>query len=522
MRPSLSPRSHCAVGAVPTIALALTALASVPLSAQSQESRAAAKHLGARGERVTFTEHVAPIIFDNCASCHRPGESAPFALLDYASVRKRAKMIQRVTASRYMPPWHPTPGWGEFRDSRRLSDKQVDLIKRWVEGGRVEGPKAALPKLPNFVDGWQLGKPDMVVEMPKGYPVPASGPDIYRNFLVPLELPHDKWVAGLEIRPGAPSVLHHTLFWGDTQGRGRQREGRDGKPGFRGMSFRSSLSLGGWAVGGTPRLLPYGLAYSLPIESDLILASHFHPSGKAEVERTKVGLFFAKEPPKQRLRSFQVPPEYGAFWGIDIPAGESRYVVEDQFVVPCDLDLIGIGGHAHYICKSMKAVATLPSGEKRRLFRIDDWDFNWQGRYFYKDKVRLPKGTRVDSEIVYDNSAQNPRQQFDPPRKVRWGLQSTDEMGSVIFECVLARESDARAFRDGIRSNRAESGARAARRRVMAYDKNGDGNIGFDEIPERLRGFARGFDEDGDGSLSGKEIDSLIALFRRFGGGRRR
>ena len=129
-------------------------------------------------------------------------------------------MIQRVTASRFMPPWHPAPGWGEFRDARRLSDKQVDTIRRWVEGGRIEGPKSALPKLPRFTEGWQLGKPDMVVEMPKGYPVPASGPDIYRNFLVPLELPHDKWVTAVEIRPGAPSVLHHTLFWGDADGRG--------------------------------------------------------------------------------------------------------------------------------------------------------------------------------------------------------------------------------------------------------------------------------------------------------------
>ena len=169
-------------------------------------------------DQVTFSEHVAPIIYDNCVECHRAGEAAPFALDSYAAVRKRAKTVRAVTEDRYMPPWHPVAGHGVFKDSRRLSDEQLALIDRWVETGMAEGDPQKAPPLPTFPGGWRMGKPDMVVTMPKAYEVRADGPDIYRNFVVPLKLSEDKWVTGVEIRPTARPVVHHCLYFLDDSG----------------------------------------------------------------------------------------------------------------------------------------------------------------------------------------------------------------------------------------------------------------------------------------------------------------
>lgn len=473
---------------------------------------------------VTFTEHVASVIFENCTCCHRPGEIGPFPLITYRDVRKRARMIHRVTERRYMPPWHPEPGWGEFRDSRRMSDGDIALIRRWVETGKKEGPKQKLPPVPGFTDGWQLGKPDLVVEMPQAFRVPASGPDIYRNFAIPLDLPHDKWVTAIEVRPSARTVLHHTLFFLDDSGRARRLDVSGGKPGFRGMN-RWSGQLGGWAVGATPRKLPLGLAYPVPILSDLILSSHFHPSGKVESEKTKIGLHFARTQPKRTLLGFQVPPRYGAMMGIDIPPGEAAYTVEDTFRVPADIELVGAWGHAHYVCKSMQSVAKLPDGREEKLFRIADWDFEWQGQYHYEEPVPLPQGTEITTTIVYDNSARNPQNPFDPPRRIRWGLQSTDEMGSVIFLCVTRNEKDVRKFKRGVSEERRRSALRHGGRvrrsateriveSIMRLDRNGDGKIQTAEIPDRYRRWVGRLDRNGDGELDKKEIEAL-------GGGRR-
>src|SRR5262249_6655085 len=238
--------------------------------------------------QVTFTEHIAPIIFNNCTACHRPGEGAPFALMDYRDVQKRSKTILRRVERRYMPPWHPEAGHGQFKDERRLKDEQIALLKRWVETGMAEGDATKLPKMPEFTQGWQLGKPDLIVTMAKGYDVYASGRDINRNFVIPLNLTEGKWVTAVEVRPSAGSVVHPVLYFYDTTGEARKLEGKDGQPGFLGMAFRRSGSLGGWAVGATPRQLPPGLAYHLPKGSDLVLQTHFHPAGKAATETTTV------------------------------------------------------------------------------------------------------------------------------------------------------------------------------------------------------------------------------------------
>src|SRR5262245_10263958 len=256
----------------------------------------------------TFNKEVAPILFQNCAACHRPGEGAPFSLLTYEDAKKRGKLLARVTQSRQMPPWKADKGDVAFRNERRLTDEQIEVLNNWVEAGMPEGVAKDLPPKPVFADDWPLGKPDLVVKMPKAYKVPAEGRDVYRNFAVSLGLTEDRYVRAIDFRPSARAVVHHTLFFLDRTGAARKKEEQNGQVGFAGSmgalgrgaggagasrGLLGGLSgdggpqaangvggLGGWAVGAQARELPHGLAYHLPKGADLIMSTHFHPSGK--------------------------------------------------------------------------------------------------------------------------------------------------------------------------------------------------------------------------------------------------
>ncbi|MEO0416946.1 MAG: cytochrome c, partial [Verrucomicrobiota bacterium] len=340
----------------------------------------------------TFNDEIATMIHQNCSTCHRPGESAPFSLLTYDEVSKKARTIQRAIEDGYMPPWHADDSQA-YMGVRRLSQEQIDRFSDWVDAGKSEGDPDKAPSMPEFPEGWQLGEPDLVVTMAKGYTVPAEGADIYRNFVIPLDLPEDKWVKAVELRPSARSVVHHSLFFLYDSGTARKLDGKDGKPGFRNMAFRRSGALGGYVPGSTPRKLPQDFALPLPQGSDLVLSTHFHPSGKEEMEQTTVGFFFADKPPARKVETVQVPPAFGRTAGIDIPAGESDFKIERTFEIPVDIEAIKISGHAHYICDSMKMTATLPGGEVQTLLNIPEWDLDWQDDYFFKEKLILPAGT---------------------------------------------------------------------------------------------------------------------------------
>jgi hypothetical protein len=409
---------------------------------------------------VTFARDIAPIVFNQCATCHHPGEAAPFSLTSYADVKKRGALIATVTQSRYMPPWHAAPNFGEFAGERRLTDDQIALIAKWVKEGMPEGDHSAMPELPRFVDGWHLGKPDLVVSMPRGFSLPASGPDIYRNFVIPLDIPEDKWVRAVEFHPGTRSVVHHCLFSYDATGALRKRDGEDGKPGFSGMDggrSRNGGSLGGWAVGATPVPLADGLAFPLPKGSDLVLQEHFHLTGKPETEVSTVGIYFAEKAPERRLMGIQVPAIFGLGAHIDIPPGEKHYTVRDSFTIPVDIKAWGMSAHAHYLAKDMKAIATKPDGTTVPLLWIPDWDFAWQDRYPYKQPFVLPKGTRIDVTLVYDNSADNPHQPSNPPKRVWWGEGSFDEMGSMTLQATAVRKEDEAELYRAIRAEHAKA-----------------------------------------------------------------
>ena len=451
------------------ILLAFVAVAVLWQSAGLSQApaRAAAPQSGTA--RVTFSETIAPIVYEKCVTCHRPGEAAPFSLVSYEDVAKRGALIAKVTASRYMPPWHATHGYGEFADERRLTDEQIAAIGEWVKQGMPRGDGAKMPRVPEFSDGWHLGKPDLILEMPAGYSVPAAGPDQFRNFVLPTKLTEDKWVRAVEFRPSARKVVHHAIFTWIKGGAAASRDGADGKPGFPGVGLpglTESGALGGWATGGTPTFLPEGLAARLPMGSDFVLQTHFHLSGKPETERSLVGLYFAARAPERRLINIEAPPLFAFGRALDIAPGAKNHSIEDSLVLPVDVRAYAVSAHAHYLGREMKADATLPDGTQRPLLWIKDWDFNWQDSYTYKQPLDLPKGTRIDVKVVYDNSTDNPRNPRNPPRRVKFGLQSQDEMGAVSLLATARTKEDEQALM-ALLGERAKTALQAA-------FKNGD------------------------------------------------
>ena len=443
---------------------------------------------------LTFSKDIAPIVFNKCTSCHRPGEVAPFSLLSYQDVKKRADQIAYVTGARFMPPWKADQGDYEFKSDRRLTKEQIGIIKQWVEEGAREGNPRETPALPKFTEGWQLGKPDLIVKMNEAFSVPADGPDIYRNFALPLNLTEDKWIKAIEFRPGARSVVHHSLFFFDTTGAARKQDEADPLPGYsagmgglgRGAFGAGNLragagnqpasigSLGGWAVGGQARVFPEDLAWFLPKGADLVLSTHFHPSGKVEKEASTVGIYFADRAPTKRFTGIQLPPLFGVFKGIDIPAGAKDYTIQDSYELPIDIKAFCVAAHAHYLGKQMKLTAQLPDGQIRTLLLISDWDFAWQDQYQFKEFVSLPKGTRLNVTISYDNSSENPRNPTSPPKRVHWGEGSTDEMGSMSLLVVAAREAELprlqQDYRDHVRSAVLSRGGEQLLRRLTNPD----------------------------------------------------
>jgi hypothetical protein len=401
---------------------------------------------GGAGTVPTFAADVAPIVYTHCATCHRPGQAAPFSLLSYDDVKRRATLIVSATTRRYMPPWHATraQGFPEFLDERRLTDAQIATLKAWVEGGMPAGDLSTAPKPPTFPEGWALGTPDIELTYPVDVEVPADGPDQYRNVVLPLDRADDVWITAVDFEPGARRVVHHALFFAGSADSYRPGSTDNAFPGVRGGA---TIGIGGWVPGMTPRFFPEGIAQPLPAHTNIIVQLHLHPSGKVEHERGKMAIYLSKQPPKHRLTSVQVPPMFGFASGIDIPAGEKRYTIKDSFVLPVDIDAYGVRGHAHYLAREMKMTATLPNGETRGLLWISEWDFGWQDSYFFKAPMTLPRGTRIDAEIVYDNSELNMRNPNSPPKRVKWGLGTFDEMGSMTLLLTTATRQDDRLLR---------------------------------------------------------------------------
>ncbi|HYZ86718.1 MAG TPA: tetratricopeptide repeat protein [Bryobacteraceae bacterium] len=398
----------------------------------------------------TYTKDVAPILLEFCAPCHRPGEAAPFSLLDYSDAKRHAKQIVAVTQSRYMPPWKPAPGRGEFEGERRLSDAQLQTLASWAKNGSLEGDPKDLPARPTFVEGWQLGTPDLVVTLERPYSLAASGPDVFRNFVLRPAVDRTRYVRAAEIRPGAKKVVHHANVLIDRQRSMRRRDGKDGAPGFAGMdvqieprTFDPESHFLFWKPGTTVLEEPADMAWRLDPGTDLVLNMHLQPSGKSESIQPSIGLYFTDRAPTRQPMLVQLEND-GA---LTIPPGGKNFVVTDTLTMPVDVEVLGLYPHAHYIGKDLQAFATLPDGSRCWLIHIPDWDLNWQAVYRYKRPVLLPRGSVVSMRYTYDNSADNPRNPHRPPVRVVAGDRSEDEMAHLWLQLLPRSQagSDARA-----------------------------------------------------------------------------
>lgn len=395
---------------------------------------------------VTYSRNIAPILYDNCAPCHRPGESGPFPLLTYDNARKRAKQIADVTEARYMPPWKPTPGYGDFVGERYLTEQQIQLLRHWADAGAPEGDPADLPPAPVWKEGWQLGEPDLIVEMPVAYTLAAGDGDVFRNFVIPVPLQDRAYVRALELRPGNAQVVHHAVIMMDRGGIAKEQDARDAEPGFDGMEFGEVQRPGGHFLGWAPGTMPYAvedsLAWTLEPGNDLVLQLHMLPTGKPEPVRARVGFYFSDTAPTRSPLLLRLGRK-----DIDIPAQDGSYVIEDSYFLPADVAVLSVYPHAHYLGKTMEAYATLPDGTTEWLIRIDDWDFNWQNYYRYVEPVFLPRGTQVHMRFVYDNSSSNDRNPNFPPHRVTYGTSSADEMGDLILQVLPKSDADGERIR---------------------------------------------------------------------------
>ena len=390
---------------------------------------------------LTFSRDIAPIVFQNCSTCHHPGDAAPFSLLNFEDVKKRARQIAEVTHRRLMPPWLPAPGYNEFVGQRYLSEQQIAMIQRWVEQGAPEGNPAETPPSPHSKDGWHLGPPDLVIKLAQPYALAADGKDVYRNFVIPVPTTARRYVRAVELNPGNPKAVHHAFMLVDTSGDSRRRDGLDAEPGFAGLHTPpNALTPAGhfmsWQPGKLPMADPDDLVWTLEPGTDFVLQMHLRPTGKSELVQPSVGFYFSDRPPAK------TPFKFGLWtYDINIAAGETNYVVSDSYTLPVDLEILRVLPHTHYLGRQIRGWATLPDGRTQWLINIPSWDFDWQGDYLFQQPIKLPKGTTISMSYVFDNSTNNLGNPNQPPQRVKYGVNSSDEMAELWLQ-VLPRNSN--------------------------------------------------------------------------------
>jgi hypothetical protein len=384
-----------------------------------------------------------------------------------------ADRIAFVAGRRYMPPWLPSHGYAyaPFAGERRLTDQEIRILARWAEAGAPMGDFANAPAPPPHAsEGWQLGEPDLVLELPT-FEVPAGSGEIYRNFVVPAPVAATRWVQAVELQPWDAGVVHHARLMVDTTSSSARLDAADPAPGFDGMDLVSAAAnpegfFVGWTPGKVPARAANGLAWPLRPGSDIVLQLHLQPTGSAVQATPRVGLYFADAAPARRPALIILGSQT-----IEIPAGASAHLVTDEYRLPVPVEVLGVYPHAHFLAKRMEAYATLPSGERRGLFLIENWDFNWQDEYRYAKPFSLPAGTVVTMRYTYDNSDRNPSNPHHPPRLVRYGSESTDEMAELLIQ-VLPRSEPERLALEG--DLRLAQHAKASVFQARAHEARGD------------------------------------------------
>jgi len=389
---------------------------------------------------VTWSRQIAPIVYQHCSTCHHPGGGGPFSLLSYQDARRRGPQMVQVTQSRFMPPWLPEPGYGDFVDDRRISDEDIALIRKWVAAGMPQGNPSEAPPAPHYNADWQMGKPDLILTVPRSFTLYASGTDVFHNFILPNPLKQTHYIRAMQILPSVPQVVHHANVLIDRTASWRRAHPSDWQNGFGGMElevdagniFDPDSHFLFWKPD-TPVLMEAPtMPWRLDPGNDLILNMHLKPSGKPEVMSARIGLYFADKPATQHPMLLQLDCDDQ----LNIPAGDSNFVVQDSLRLPLDVEALGIYPHAHYLGHILEGWADLPNGQKKWLIRIPNWDIDRQSVYRYRTPVFLPRGSVLHMRYVYDNSENNVHNPNDPPIRVRAGNRSVDEMSHLWIQVL--------------------------------------------------------------------------------------
>jgi mono/diheme cytochrome c family protein len=415
---------------------------------------------------VTYAKQVARILQRRCQSCHRPDQAAPFSLLTYEDARRHARMLKEVTTQRRMPPWHADPRYGKWANNRRLTGEEIETLAAWVDAGAPRGDARDMPKPVDWVAGWNLGKPDMIIRMPHAFDVPADGTLPYQHFFVDSNFSEDRWVRTAEARPGVEGVVHHIVVYILKPGQERPG-GQDG----------SLNILVGWAPGDLGLVCQPDTGLRVPKGSRLMFELHYTPNGKAVRDRSAVGVAFLKKPPKYELQLNSFANE-----AIVIPPNDPHYRAEATFRFRDDARLLSFVPHMHWRGKDYWYELIYPDGRHQTLLSVPRYDFNWQSVYQAAEPIRVPKGTRLHAVAHWDNSHNNLFNP-DPNKEVHWGLQTWEEMMVGWVSFVWERPGTA----ERLRREKPDQADELFDR----FDRNGDGFVTPEEIPERMKPFLK-------------------------------
>ncbi|MEO7651844.1 MAG: thiol-disulfide isomerase [Bryobacteraceae bacterium] len=387
--------------------------------------------VAAKSPQPTFHKDVLPILQKRCQQCHREGESAPMALVTYKDARPWAKAMREAVLTGKMPPWFADPKHGSFLNDRRLAQKDVETLAAWADGGAPEGNAKDAPQPAQFVQGWKIGTPDIILEMPSEFPVPEVGTIAYQHFVVPTGFTEDRWVRAAEVRPGNRVLLHHAVVFVRPP---TSRWLREAKPGEAFVPTRWESGLGPsdeildtYVPGAVPFQLEPGQAKMIPAGSDFIFQMHYTANGKAGVDRSRIGLIFSKQLPRERVISLQIATR--------------THPVDARFQFQTGARIVSLFPHMHLRGKSMEYRVVLPGGESRVLLSVPNYDFNWQTFYYLSEQMALPKGARIEIHATFDNSLNN-KSNPDPTKEVKWGDQSWEEMMVGYVDVAIDRTAD--------------------------------------------------------------------------------
>ena len=403
---------------------------------------------GLQAQAPVWSTDIAPILYNNCASCHRPSGIAPFSLLTYSDASMFGGAIKTAVQNRHMPPWPPDPSYSRFAHERRLSQQEIDKIADWVNGGQLPGDLSLAPPVPAFSNTGDLpGTPDLVAQIPT-YTSTASSGDIYQCFVIPSGLNLPRYISAFEAVPGNRPLVHHVLVFSDTTGICGQLDAASSGPGyttFGGVGTGNAKLIGGWVPGSTPMQYPPGFGMRLPANADIVIQIHYPAGTAGEQDSTKINFFFT---PNNNVRGLVIEPALNHMNAMTngplvIPANQTR-TFNEHYEVPSFLNvsLLGLAPHMHLIGRNITSFAVSPAGDTQKLIRINNWDFHWQGFYMFPKLKKIVGGTDLYATAFYDNTDNNPYNPNNPPQLITAGEGTSDEMMLIYFIYTLYQPGD--------------------------------------------------------------------------------